>query len=132
MDWRGGRTPPTVYQTLITASAAAGASPVVCNTLAAIDCDGITDYEISLNFYTLTFSLTTDIFTVQIEDNGVAIGAFRGPGDARTGGYLRAVFTPTAGSHVFTASLVRTSGTGTCTIFGSATGPRTLMARPLT
>lgn len=125
---------PKAYRNIQTANASATSGTnerTVATLTPADDFDGTTEYEISFSYFALVQSVTTDVFNVRIYDGATQIAGFRPPSATAPGGHVRCVVTPTAGSHTFTARVVRVSGTGDGTLNASAAQPATLLAVPL-
>lgn len=121
-------------QTLTTSSSStSGTTELVVASAPAITFDGTTPAEVTFNWQNVALTVGTDTFRVRLYDGPTA-----GSGTqiaewllavATTGGsgFIRAIVTPSAGSHTFTARLVRTAGTGTASVFASATIPATIL-----
>lgn len=96
--------------------------------------DGATEVSIEFSAYNFVKSVASDTFLLRIMDgatqlqqqllgyNTAVVNAPSGP--------LRAVLTPSAGSHTFSVTVVRNTGTGTINIQPTATTPMQLTVTP--
>lgn len=103
----------------------------VC-TSPAITFDGATKVEVEFNWYNIVKSVATDVVVVQLFDGATQIGSFLLNTQVVNGGSgaVRAILTPTAGSHTFTAKVLRSSGTGTAQMAVNSTQPSILSITP--
>lgn len=112
-----------------------GTTELVVCTAPAFTADGTTIVELSFSWYNITQTVATDLFFVRLYDGATAGAgtqlAQHFPPNALNsgGGYTRAVFTPTAGAHTYTARLVRSSGTGTASVIAAADRPMVILLR---
>lgn len=98
----------------------------------AVTLDGTTQVEVMFNWYNVTYTVATDSFLMRLYDGPtagsgtqvaqwlLAIAANGGSGN------IRAILTPSAASHTYTARLFRSAGTGTATLVATATTPATI------
>lgn len=104
-----------------------GATELVVATAPAFTADGSTLVEVMFSWYSTTLTVATDTFLMRLYDgptagSGTQIGeAFIPQLALGPGGIVRAILTPSAGSHTYTARLFRNAGTGTATANASAT-----------
>jgi len=109
-----------------------GTTELVVATVPAATFDGSTVVELAFSWYNVAPTVSTDLFHVRLYDgltagSGTQVGDWLLTSDANGGsGHLRAVLTPSAGSHTYTARLVRGLGTGTATLVATALAPATI------
>lgn len=108
-----------------------GTTELLLATAPAFVADGTTLVEIGYSWYNVSQTISTDIFFMRLYD-GASVGsgtqlaeyllpaAVVGAAGNGGGGYIRSVITPTAGSHTYTARIVRSGGTGTANVTASA------------
>jgi hypothetical protein len=84
---------------------------------------------VMFSWYNVTLTVATDSFKILLYDgptagSGTNVAQWLLTIAANGGsGVTRAILTPSAASHTYTARLVRNSGTGTATLIGSAVTP---------
>lgn len=83
--------------------------------------DGSTQILLEYTWFVIDKTVPGDTFAVRLYDGGTQVGGARV--EDGSGGVMRAVITPSAGSHTFTAKLVRTAGSGTATQTSTVNNP---------
>lgn len=112
-------------------TATTGTTELTLATSDALTFDGITEHEISFNWYSFTQSDVSGAFVVRLYDGTDMIGQSRvGSALSSPGGLARAVTVPDAGSHTFTARVLRGAGAGTAALFAQSDAPAQLLVRP--
>lgn len=120
--------------TLTTQSASVGPTTTTTEltlvTSGSVTFDGTTLAEVSFSWYNMSQTVSTDVFFVRLYDGSTQVAQWFSDISANGGGgNMRAVLTPTAGAHTFTARLVRSSGTGTGSMVAGAASPAQLLVR---
>lgn len=91
--------------------------------------DGSTAMVLSYSWYNVTQTVSTDTFFIRLYDGSTQVAQyFLIPGSNCGGGTVQVALTPSAGSHTFTARIVRNSGTGTASVVAGGTAPMQLLA----
>lgn len=105
---------------------------LVLATSPAFTADGSTLVEIVFSWYAIAQTVSTDVFLVKLYDGTTPgsgtqlaqwLNSAAGATTSMGSGFIRAFITPSAGSHTYTARLVRSSGTGTATLTAFSTAP---------
>jgi hypothetical protein len=120
-----------VASTTVTANVGPTSSTteLVVASAPAVTFDGTTQVEVMFSWYNVTLTVATDSFKILLYDgptagSGTNVAQWLLTIAANGGsGVTRAILTPSAASHTYTARLVRNSGTGTATLIGSAVTP---------
>lgn len=116
---------PDVQTNTSGAGPTAAAVELTVMTSSAITLDGRTRVRVTFGSARIDTTVAADVFTFAIKDNGTAVRArrYNTPGAAADGvGFDWVSGTaPSAGSHTFTVTVLRSAGTGTLTVNGSAT-----------
>lgn len=120
-----------------TSSAAVSAETVVATQVVTVDGSTLVAVEFSAN--AVIKSVGTDLFNIILYDGAtagsgtaLAIWSTGNGGTTSPGVYVRKILTPTAGTHTYTARIVRASGTGTGQVFAQATAPAAPMCISVT
>lgn len=134
-DGTSFRTPKRTVPA-VTASVTANVTPVTGTevtlvTAPAITGNGAAQVKISVAWWSMASTVATDVFEVRIKDGATQLAAFRiknqtAGGQSEAGGAVFTIATPSAGSHTYSAVVVRSSGTGTGTFFAGSTTPATI------
>lgn len=98
-----------------------------------VTCDGTTSLEVEFTWYNFVKSIAGDTFLWKLYDGATQLQQALNENTAvvNTGNKpLRAIVTPTSGSHTFTAKIVRNTGTGTASASPAATSPFDLTVKP--
>ena len=110
-----------------TASASVSAETVVLSQ--AFTADGATLVAVEFTAVAVLKTVGTDVFNVILYDgptagSGTPLAVCTTGNASATSGsvYVRKILTPTAGAHTYTARIVRSSGTGTGSVYAQ-TGP---------
>jgi hypothetical protein len=102
-----------------------GTTELVLATSTALTLDGRTRVRVEFESARIDTTVGTDVFTFNIKDGATVVRARRYPAPAIADAGFRygwiSAAAPSAGSHTYTATVVRSAGTGTLTINGSAT-----------
>lgn len=107
-----------------------GTTELTLDTSGSVTFDGTTLAEISFSWYNISQTVATDVFFVRLYDGSTQLQQWFNDISANGGGgNMRAVLTPSAGAHTYTARLVRSSGTGTASMVAGATTPGQLLVR---
>lgn len=130
-------TPP-VTSTSSSASTS-GTTDLVVLTLGSITGDGTAQVEIEFDAYNAVGTVATDTFFVSIWDGATAGSGTKLAeklivlnGNLNSGGlHVRAIDTPSAGSHTYTARIQRNAGTGTMQIAAAAGRPYIITLRQM-
>lgn len=113
-----------------------GTTELVVATSPAFTADGSTLVAIDFTWYNINESVAGDFFQVKLYEGttpgaGTQLAQWIHNGAPSStvigGGLVRAVVTPSAGTHTYTARIVRSSGSGTATLSASSTAPAILM-----
>ena len=120
-------------------AATSGVADLVVLTLGSITGDGTTEVEVEYDCYNSVGTVATDSFFVSIWDGATAGSGTKIAeklielnGQLNSGGlHVRAVDTPAAGSHTYTARIQRNSGTGTLVIAAAAGRPQIISLRQI-
>jgi hypothetical protein len=101
-----------------------GTTELVIATAASVTLDGTTRVRVRYEAARIDTTINGDVFTFRIKDGSTVMRAFRynAPGLAADGINFEWISdtAPSAAAHVFTAAVVRSSGTGTLQINGSS------------
>lgn len=112
-----------------------GTTELVLASAPAITADGSTQVVVEFDWYNITLGTPTDVFLVKLYDgptagSGTQIGQWLLNVNTNGGsGHMKRTVTPSAGSHTYTARLVRSAGTGTAQLFATATAPAEISVR---
>lgn len=111
-----------------TSSAAVSAETVVASQ--AFTADGSTLVEVAFTANAVIKTVSTDLFNIILYDGptagsgtSLAVWSSGNGGTTSAGVIVRKILTPTAGTHTYTARIVRASGTGTGQVFAQGTAP---------
>lgn len=107
-----------------------GTAELTLSTSATIEFDGNTDVDVEYSFYNITLTVPTDVFLVRLYDGATPLAQWLLNVNTNGGsGNLPASLTPAAGMHTFTAKLVRSSGSGTASLYATVPTPAELRVR---
>jgi hypothetical protein len=130
---------PTPVTTVVTSgsSSTSGTTELVLASSGAVTYDGNTKVRFSFAWYNVVQTVATDFFLIKFYDGPTAgsgtllAQALLQPALNSGSGTFWIDNTPSAGSHTFTARLVRSSGSGTAALSAASTAPATLSVGPI-
>jgi hypothetical protein len=129
------RNTDAVAPVLVTSnsSATSGTTELVLATLGAYTADGSTEIELAFSWYFFGGTVAGEQYIVRLYDGPTAGSGTQLAGCVQItatatsvlipGDTIRHRYTPAAGSHTYTARVVRNTGTGTVTLNASSTAP---------